>query len=453
MAIPDLLPSRPGVWLYVALAAVLDLSVLAGLALHPEVLDWLVAGRFPWISGVIFAALALGIVLSWVNLLRLLREERALAQAAATVVAAPDLAALTEGLPASAVRERVAGIARLGARGADGDPAGRIIIEDEEEARASWGRYITGVLTMLGLLGTFLGLMVAIESMRGLLSLKDFDAFFDGVVGALDGMGTAFSTSLAGIAGAVWLGLEQVVVHNAQLALLGRLEGFVSRAVVPRIAESAGTGGLEVELARLRGAIDAWRVDTAAAGADLRAAAETFAAPAATLGASSQAILSALSEQDSQWRRFEEELAALRRLAEGENRMLLDLAGHRLEGLGAEAPAPGAAPAASAGASDPASDGASIAELRRMNALLASIYREVGLALRTSAARLDGSQAEMTRLIQRLLQRSEHQATQGTHQILLLRNLLQYLGQDEARLKRVLDEVARTSQAEGGGGS
>ena len=96
------------------------------------------------------------------------------------------------------------------------------------------------------------------------------------------------------------------------------------------------------------------------------------------------------------------------------------------------------------GYADPATgNGVVAAELQRVSGLLSAIYREMALVIRSSANKLEGSQAELTRLVRRLIKRSDAQSANATHQILLLRNLLRYMGKDEEQLRQILDQVAR----------
>lgn len=437
---------RPDVLGYLLLELAFDGALIATALRWPEAGQYVYSAQYPLLSFLIFGVFGAGVVLSWANLTRLFREERHLLAAIREEPEVQELGPWIDTLPASALKGRLMALKAHPERGADGDKTGRAELEDAEEIRTGWGKYLGSVLTMLGLLGTFLGLMVAIQSMRGLLALEDFQAFFGGVVGALDGMGTAFSTSLAGIAGALILSFQHLLLYNAQLAWLGRMDAFVGRRIAPRLLPREAFGGLEVELARLREALSDWRTDGTLAGIELRSAAEALAERTTIIADTSAAVLTHLDERDGRWRQVEDALDGLRRLAEGENRVLLELAGQRLGRL-EEPVGPVADPAAPPTDGDPGAESLR-AELRRSNDLLTAIYRELGLAVRSSAQKLEGNQADMSRLIHRLLQRSEHQATQATHQILLLRNLLQYLGQDEARLKAILADVAR-AQAQG----
>ena len=138
-------------------------------------------------------------------------------------------------------------------------------------------------------------------------------------------------------------------------------------------------------------------------------------------------------------------------MAESENRSLLEMVGHRVENLELDQTAPAgeeAAPGAPGQeeAGEAVTDPRQLAELQRMSGLLGSIYREMALVVRTAAHKLEGSQGEMTRLIRQLIKRSDAQAANSTHQILLLRNLLQYIGKDEAQLRAILDSVVREQE-------
>ena len=442
---------RPDVLLFFLMEVLFDAGLLTVLASYPAWLNLLLSSRYPALNGIIFGAFGVGVLLTYFNFVRLAREERILFRAVRVCRHHLELSPALAGLPRSGVKARLDSVLARPERAGDGDPDGREDLEVKEEIRVSWGRYITGVLTLLGLLGTFLGLMLAIEAMRDLLELKDFQAFFTGVVGALDGMGTAFSTSLAGICGAVVLGFQQLMLHQAQTAWLGRLNLFISREPAPRVQVSEDVEGLEVEMARLRQAMAGFRTDTTMASTELRAAAQALAERTGVLAESSSAVMAALDRQEDRWRQVEDALRELRRMAESENRSLLEMVGHRVENLELDQTAPAgeeAAPGAPGQeeAGEAVTDPRQLAELQRMSGLLGSIYREMALVVRTAAHKLEGSQGEMTRLIRQLIKRSDAQAANSTHQILLLRNLLQYIGKDEAQLRAILDSVVREQE-------
>ena len=454
-----------------------DATVIGFFALNPEWLRWFYSERFPLLSQLIFFVFFAGLGITYTNFLRLLREERMLRRGVDLLIEGADARRLADELPPSGLRDRVIGLLARPAQAEKADPAGQEALEAREETHAGWAKYITGVLTMLGLVGTFLGLMVAIDSIRGLTSLEDKQAFFQGVVGALDGMGTAFSTSLAGIFGAVVLGFEQLVFHFAQMSYLTRVQLLVERVLGPKVQPSDSWGGVAVELHRFREDLRVWRTDLRSAGADLEGGARELARQTQLVGDSVLEVLSKMRDDDGRWREVSEELARLRRLAAEENQALLVLAGHRLDGLqttqdadstgvseGASSSATqesrehvptGDPPQSDADSSAPASGSIEsseerpgpggvaseslVAEMRRSNDLLAHIYREMGLVLRSASNRLELRQTEAMQSIARVLQRMDAQAASSAEQIHMLRALLRYINEDDRQLDSVMN--------------
>ncbi len=105
-----------------------------------------------------------------------------------------------------------------------------------DEAR-DLSRYTIGLLIFLGLLGTFWGLLGTVGSIRdviGGLSIGggDFTAVFSnlkaGLTAPLDGMGTAFSSSLFGLAGSLILGFLDLQAGQAQNRFYNDLEEWLS---------------------------------------------------------------------------------------------------------------------------------------------------------------------------------------------------------------------------------
>ncbi|MEA5446221.1 flagellar motor protein MotA [Gammaproteobacteria bacterium AB-CW1] len=113
-------------------------------------------------------------------------------------------------------------------------------------------RYFIGLLVFLGLLGTFWGLLDTLRAVGNViagLSIEDRSAaaFFEdlkaGLEAPLGGMGTAFSSSLFGLAGAVVLGFIDLQTGTAQNRFYNDLEEWLSGQT--RLASGALSGGGE----------------------------------------------------------------------------------------------------------------------------------------------------------------------------------------------------------------
>ena len=98
-------------------------------------------------------------------------------------------------------------------------------------------RYTIGLLIFLGLLGTFWGLLETVGSIRNVISGlnvggDDVTAVFSnlkrGLTAPLDGMGTAFSSSLFGLAGSLVLGVLDLQASQAQNRFYNDLEEWLS---------------------------------------------------------------------------------------------------------------------------------------------------------------------------------------------------------------------------------
>ncbi|MDQ2105310.1 flagellar motor protein MotA [Azospirillum sp. C340-1] len=112
-------------------------------------------------------------------------------------------------------------------------------------------RYLIGLLIFLGLLGTFWGLLHTVQSVGsviGGLSVQggDVGAMFSnlqhGLEAPLTGMGTAFSSSLFGLAGSLVLGFLELQASQAHNRFFQDVEDWLSGAT--RLSSGAG-GSLE----------------------------------------------------------------------------------------------------------------------------------------------------------------------------------------------------------------
>ncbi len=98
-------------------------------------------------------------------------------------------------------------------------------------------RYMTGLLIFLGLLGTFWGLLLTVASVSDVISgmsvgSGDLNALFEqlksGLGRPLKGMGTAFSSSMFGLAGALVLGFLDLTAGQAQNRFFNELEEWLA---------------------------------------------------------------------------------------------------------------------------------------------------------------------------------------------------------------------------------
>lgn len=113
-------------------------------------------------------------------------------------------------------------------------------------------RYLTGLLVFLGLLGTFWGLLGTIGAIGSTINSLSVDGsdtalMFDdlktGLQAPLSGMGTAFSSSLFGLAGSLVLGFLDLQATQAQSRFYNDLEDWLSTVTQLSRGEEGSTGG------------------------------------------------------------------------------------------------------------------------------------------------------------------------------------------------------------------
>lgn len=114
-------------------------------------------------------------------------------------------------------------------------------------------RYLTNLLVFLGLLGTFYGLATTVpavvETIRSLTpqegesGLDVFGKLMGGLQAQLGGMGTAFSSSLLGLAGSLVVGLLELFASHGQTRFYRELENWLSSFT--RVGLADGDGGAQ----------------------------------------------------------------------------------------------------------------------------------------------------------------------------------------------------------------
>src|SRR5579872_5246557 len=214
----------------------------------------------PWLNGLIGLVLLVGIILSFLRVIRLFPEVSWVnsfrrADPGLAVAKAPNLLA-----PMAAM---------LG-----GDRIGRVTISAQtmrtfldsiatrlDEAR-DISRYLTGLLVLLGLLGTFWGLIATVGSVGNIINNLNvggdtdsvFNALKEGLAAPLGGMGISFSSSLFGLAGSLILGFLDLQTSQAQNRFYINLEDWLATTVADlgTTGAAAVPAGVADALERLR---------------------------------------------------------------------------------------------------------------------------------------------------------------------------------------------------------
>jgi CII-binding regulator of phage lambda lysogenization HflD len=116
-------------------------------------------------------------------------------------------------------------------------------------------RYINNLLIFLGLLGTFYGLATTVpavvETIRSLNpsenegSVEVFGRLMTGLENQLGGMGTAFASSLLGLAGSLVVGVLELFASHGQNRFYRQLEDWLSSITRVNLASVDNDGGTQ----------------------------------------------------------------------------------------------------------------------------------------------------------------------------------------------------------------
>lgn len=226
------------------IAFVLAVAAVAG-ALYAPLLNAFHAN--PALNGLIVGVLVLGIAYSFRQVITLRREVNWIVNVRTgrpgiSVQAAPRLLA-----PLAAILGEQTRRFRLSALALRSLLDGISARLDEQRDIA---RYTIGLLIFLGLLGTFWGLLQTIDSVGGVIAGlsvggdSDLNAVFTnlkaGLQAPLAGMGTAFSSSLFGLAGSLVLGFLELQASQAQNRFFNDLEDWLAGQT--RLSSGGGAG-------------------------------------------------------------------------------------------------------------------------------------------------------------------------------------------------------------------
>jgi hypothetical protein len=246
--------ASPTVYL-VKIVIFLVLVGLVALILLPTIIEFFWAN--PFINSMIFFTLAIGIFLSFRQVIRLFPEVKwvnSFQDGTQGDVRPPVLLAPVAGILRERIGETVITPSSM-----------RTILDSVgnrlDEAKDT-SRYLTGLLVFLGLLGTFYGLLETVTSVASVINALDvtsgdsaslFTNLKEGLTAPLGGMGTAFSSSLFGLSGSLILGFLDLQTSQAQNAFYTDLEDWMTsmteldHPVTAMQANGLGVSGSEMQ--------------------------------------------------------------------------------------------------------------------------------------------------------------------------------------------------------------
>jgi len=132
-------------------------------------------------------------------------------------------------------------------------------LAERGESRRTLPRYLAGTLIVLGLLGTFWGLLQTVQGVRGIIETLSAQEYGDvaAFVTALrsrmavpiEGMALAFSTSLFGLGASLVLGFAETQLGRAVAHGQTRVEEIIVTGLLPFWRAQARPEGLDLEAA------------------------------------------------------------------------------------------------------------------------------------------------------------------------------------------------------------
>lgn len=339
-----------------------------------------------WLNGVILAVFLLGVLTCFWQVAQLVRSVSWIEGFAAHVpgheiTIAPRLLAPLAAL----LRSR-------GPRGGQiSSSSARSILESVEtridEAR-DITRYLTSLLIFLGLLGTFYGLATTVPAVvdtiralapqEGESGMQVFDKLMNGLERQLGGMGTAFSSSLLGLAGSLVVGMLELFAGHGQNRFYRELEEWLTSFTRLGFAGSDSEGGLDQ--ATVAGVLDHMAGQVEA----LQAMLEQSDSGRVAVNERLEMLAGAVEGLTRHLRTEAGSAAILTRIAEGQDRMAALM----------EPPAPEEEPTGP--------DAESRMRLRSIDMQLLRLLEEVAAGRQESIADLRGDLAQLTRAVRTL---------------------------------------------------
>lgn len=256
-----------------------------------------------------------------------------------------------------------------------------------EEAR-DITRYIVNTLIFLGLLGTFYGLATTVpavvDTIRSLnpdaneAGVAVFGRLIGGLENQLSGMGTAFASSLLGLAGSLVVGLLELFAGHGQNRFYRELEEWLSS--ITRIGITSGDGDETIDQYSLAAVLDHMNYQVEQLQTMVGKAEEARAESDAHLGA----LTDAMKLMAQQVASGGATAAALDRVAQGQENIVAVLQG------------------SSGGSGEGGLDAESRMRLRSIDVQLLKIFDEMATGRQASVEELRGDMAALTRALRQL---------------------------------------------------
>jgi hypothetical protein len=296
--------------------------------LAPQILGAFMAN--PGLNGLIVGVLLIGVLMTFIQVMRLFREvswvntfrlaDPGLAYDKPPVLLAPMAAMLRDRAGFMAITPQVM----------------RSLLEslamrlDESREIA---RYMTGLLVFLGLLGTFWGLLQTVAAVAGTIQALDvgspdmgviFEDLKSGLAAPLEGMGTAFSSSLFGLSGSLVLGFLDLQAGQAQNRFYTDVEDWLSTVTDVSASDDAG-GAVSTQMqARLESLTEAATAASAGGGGSSVASTKAMADLADSIQgmvrhmqAERQTMTGMIQRQETQQEQVQEVMTRLLKALEG----------------------------------------------------------------------------------------------------------------------------------------
>ncbi|MDV7143231.1 biopolymer transporter ExbB [Tropicimonas sp. TH_r6] len=271
-------------------------------------------------------------------------------------------------------------------------------------------RYIVNLLIFLGLLGTFYGLATTVpavvETIRSLApkegetGVQVFEKLMGGLEAQLGGMGTAFSSSLLGLAGSLVVGLLELFASRGQNRFYRELEEWLSS-----ITRLGFAGGGETELSGETGALVGVLDHIAEQMENMRETHSVADASRSMVDDKLTEVAMAVTALTRTMQHGDRTTDVLERIAEGQERML-ETQQQMLRRAGS-------APSQEGDMVDSGGDAEARMRLRSIDVQLLRILEELAAGRQETVAELRGDIATMTREIRRA-RRQQGLAETGT---------------------------------------
>lgn len=189
------------------------------------------------ISLLIIAFFLIGVAISYSSLIIINKEK----QHYNNFIKNPDVINEIDGLPDSLIKKQFISVSSLYSESSISNKDASILLRNLFITNTDYLKNMAGMVILLGLLGSFIGILKSIKGIEGSLKVnksvgsEQIGSLFDNMEGVLEGVSIAFGTSILGVVTSIFLTVLFIFFKKEESLLMCNIETLSLTVIIPHI--------------------------------------------------------------------------------------------------------------------------------------------------------------------------------------------------------------------------